>query len=219
MATRPKRSELERLESYRIAFENSSHQPVIKAQVALFGYTEEKLDEGWQLFQSTQKVWQSNQQEDTETSDAYRTFDRLFKEQEASYSFDRKKLKAAFIWEPGALKKLGVTGEKPRAYLEVMDLMRVCYSTLQNDSSLQNKAAQMHISTEYINESLARIEAIQQARTNYLRETTESQAATELKDQAFAKLDRWMREYLAVARIALEEQPQLLEALGLLVRN
>jgi len=47
MASRPKRSELERLESYRNAFENSNRQPVIKEQVALFWYTAEKLDEGW----------------------------------------------------------------------------------------------------------------------------------------------------------------------------
>jgi hypothetical protein len=57
------------------------------------------------------------------------------------------------------------------------------------------------------------------ARSAYLREKGESQDATQLKDKAFANLDDWMSEFYAVAKIALEDSPQLLESLGKLVRN
>ena len=53
----------------------------------------------------------------------------------------------------------------------------------------------------------------------YLKEKGESQDATKIKDEVFAKLDDWMSEFYAVAKIALEDNPQLLESLGKLVRS
>src|SRR5690606_10522184 len=47
----------------------------------------------------------------------------------------------------------------------------------------------------------------------------ESQNATKLKDAAFARVDDWMKEFYFIAKIALEESPQLAESLGRLVRS
>ncbi|NLT49572.1 MAG: hypothetical protein GXX85_01480, partial [Ignavibacteria bacterium] len=47
----------------------------------------------------------------------------------------------------------------------------------------------------------------------------ESEDATKEKDAAFAKMDKWMSDFYAVARIALEDKPQLLEALGKIVKS
>ncbi len=41
----------------------------------------------------------------------------------------------------------------------------------------------------------------------------------EAKDAAFAQIDDWMSEFFSVARIALEDEPQLLEALGKIVKS
>ena len=65
----------------------------------------------------------------------------------------------------------------------------------------------------------ALIPEVEAARAAYLKEKGESQDATTIKDTAFAKLDDWMSEFYAVARIALEDNPQLLEALGLIVKG
>jgi hypothetical protein len=52
-----------------------------------------------------------------------------------------------------------------------------------------------------------------------VQEIGESQEATRGKDKALAELEEWMSDFYAVARIAMEDQPQLLESLGLLVRS
>ena len=52
-----------------------------------------------------------------------------------------------------------------------------------------------------------------------MKEKGESQDATKLKDTAFGELDDWMRDFYAVAKIALEDNPQLLESLGKFVRS
>ena len=53
----------------------------------------------------------------------------------------------------------------------------------------------------------------------YLREKGESQDATKLKDAPFIELEDWMREFYTVAKIALKDNPQLLESLGKFVRS
>ncbi len=40
-----------------------------------------------------------------------------------------------------------------------------------------------------------------------------------MKDAAFAKIDDWMSEFYAEAKIELEDNPQLLEALGKTVKS
>jgi hypothetical protein len=60
---------------------------------------------------------------------------------------------------------------------------------------------------------------LEAARSFYLIEKGESQDSTKIKDAAFYKIDDWMSEFYAVAKIGLEDNPQLLEALGKIVRN
>jgi hypothetical protein len=52
-----------------------------------------------------------------------------------------------------------------------------------------------------------------------LREVGESEDLTQQKDGAFSKLDEWMSEFYAVAKIALEDHPQLLESLGKSIKS
>lgn len=63
------------------------------------------------------------------------------------------------------------------------------------------------------------ISNLEAARADYLRGKGESQDSTKIKDAAFVKIDDWMSEFYAVAKIALEDNPQLLESLGKLVRS
>ena len=77
----------------------------------------------------------------------------------------------------------------------------------------------MKITETEIDAAKTKLNELDIARTEYLKEIGESQAATKAKDAAFAKIDDWMSEFYAVARIGLEDNPQLLEALGKIVKS
>ena len=66
---------------------------------------------------------------------------------------------------------------------------------------------------------LAAITEMENLRAEYLKEVGESQEATKAKDEAFAKVNDWMSEFFAVAKIAMEDKPQLLGSLVILVRS
>ena len=96
--------------------------------------------------------------------------------------------------------------------------MKKCYTLALADSDIQTKLSRLKVTLEDLTAANALIPEVEAARATYLKEKGESQDATTIKDAAFVKIDDWMSEFYAVARIALEDNPQLLEALGLIVK-
>jgi len=86
------------------------------------------------------------------------------------------------------------------------------------DTAIQTKLARLAITADSLTAGNTLITELEAARAEYLKEVGESQDATKAKDAAFAKMDDWMSEFYAVARIGLEDNPQLLEALGKVVK-
>lgn len=50
-------------------------------------------------------------------------------------------------------------------------------------------------------------------------DTHETQAATQARDEALDDLQEWMGDFVSIARIALEDQPQYIEMLGIVESN
>ena len=59
------------------------------------------------------------------------------------------------------------------------------------------------------------VDQVQVKHSIQLKEKGEAQSATQLRDEALDALQEWMGKFIAVARIALEDQPQYLEMLGI----
>ena len=106
----------------------------------------------------------------------------------------------------------------PRTYLRWFEAARKFYTAASENSGIQERLAELNITIEHLKEALNLIGEVESARSDWLREKGESQDATQLKDEAFNKIDDWMRRFYAVSRIALEDNPQLLEAVGKVIR-
>ena len=61
-----------------------------------------------------------------------------------------------------------------------------------------------------IETQLTALADVKQAEATYVLERGESQQATKDKDAAFAAFEKWVSEFYAIAKIALEDKPQLL---------
>lgn len=219
MATKRALSEAETLEMYRVALENAQAQSVIAALMAELGYDPAELEKGKTLLAEARTAYASNQTEDDETSAAYASFVSKKEALNTAYTLHRKKAKVIFRNDPLMLDKLALSGSTPKAFVKWLESLKKFYTTAAADTALQSKLARLKLTAEELTAGGAMLTDVEQARAVYLKEKGETQVATQTKDAALAKIDDWMSEFFAVARIALEDQPQLLEVLGKTVRS
>lgn len=219
MAKRPKTSEAQIIEQYRIALNNAENQPQIATTMAEFGYDSEQIAKGKQIWQNANNAYNLNKNEDDETNLAHSNFINKKAEVEGFYSLHRKKAKVIFRNDSVTLEKLGIKGSIPQAHVKWIEVVKKFYAITTSDTEIQTKLARLKITPEELNNANTLVGDLETARSEYMREKGESQDATQAKDAALAEIDDWMSEFYAVAKIALEDNIQLLEALGKTIKN
>lgn len=206
-------TEAELLETFRISLENVRNQSDIAGIMAEFGYPSEIITEGESLFNNARKAYDHNKQEGDETSKSYLDFLDVKHELAKRYSNDRKIAKVVFRNDSAIKMQLALNGEIPAAYLNWLEFVRKLYQELVQNTELQAKVAPLKLTKEKIVEATNLISLVESSRADYIRELGESQQSKVQKDHAFAQLETWMREFYAVAKIALEDKEGLLKAI------
>ena len=219
MASRTKLTDAETLELYRVALENTETQSEIATIMADLGYDSAVIATGKALLAETRNAFDQNKSEDDETSAAYADFSSKKSKLEDSYSLHRKKAKVVFRNDSLTADRLAISGIMPKSYVKWLEATKKFYSVASTDAEIQTKLARLKVTVEDITAANTLISELETARAEYLKEKGESQEATKAKDAAFAKIDDWMSEFYAVAKIGLEDNPQLLEALGKTVKG
>lgn len=219
MGTRPKNTEAELLEKDRVALENAENQSEIAAALTEIGYDTTVIAEGKAILAETRLAFDTNKTEDDETSEASATFKAKKKELNDLFKVHRKKAKVIFRNDELTLKKLAINNSPSNAYVKWLEEVKKFYTEMAADTEIQTKLARLAITVEQITAGNTLVTEVETARAEYLREVGESQEATKIKDAAFLKLANWMQDFYAVAKIALEDKPQLLEALGVVVKS
>ena len=219
MAGKKHLSEAEALEQYRVSFENVENQTEIATIMAEFGYDEALLIEGKTLFTKTRAAFDLNKTEDDETSESYNNFTTTKENLAKTYTLHRKKAKVIFRKDILTLNKLSLSGSLPTSYIKWLEVVKKFYSVALIDSEIETKLVRLKITSTDLENAIVKIAELESARAEYLREKGESQDATKAKDKAFGEIDDWMSEFYSVAKIALEDKPQLLESLGKFVRS
>lgn len=217
--TKKKISEAKTLEQFRVTFENTKLQPQIASTMAEYGYGSAEMATGNALYETTLLAFDSSTTETDEVSAAYAVFDAKKNQLGDIYSAHRRKAKVVFYDDLVTAKKLEITGSIPAAYVNWLDTVSKFYSITIKDAEIQTKLSRLKITLDDLNAANALIPEVKASRAVYLKEKGESEDATSIKDTAFAKLDVWMREFYSIAKIAMEDNPQLLEALSLTVKR
>ncbi len=211
------RSEQGLINKWETSLTNCEKQMQIAEAMGEFGFGPEKISEGKELFSNTVRIWNENKTEDDESNEASAFFCDRYNDYKKQYRKDRKIAKVVFE-NPVTLSKLKINGEVPDSYDNFMGHSFFLYDELAKDEALLAEMSLMKFGAGEVATRLDGHAAVKSARQSYLKERGESENATKTKDKAMDEMDLWMRKFYKVAKIALEDTPQLLEALALKIK-
>ncbi|MFK8266677.1 hypothetical protein [Capnocytophaga cynodegmi] len=214
-----KRLTIEAFHNYGAIFENISKNELLKNELAEYGYDDQEIAKGKALYDNAAQKLNLNKTESAEEKMAYDTFSKKFEELKKTYTTDRKKAKIIFKDEDTVLTVLVIKGVMSIRINGLLEDIDTFYKQLQAKEELRTPLKRLKITDEHIAGQLKALTEVRQAYLQYTNEKGESQQATKNKDAAFAELEKWVRGFYSIAKIALEDQPQLLESLGKFMRN
>ena len=119
----------------------------------------------------------------------------------------------------GALHSLRATGSRNRSLTGFIKDARVLYTNLLEQPDYLEAVKRFGITEENLRLALDDINRLESSYHEFLKEKGEAQSSTIARDQAYDDLYNWYSDFRAVARIALKKQPQLLEKMGIVVKN
>ncbi len=68
-----------------------------------------------------------------------------------------------------------------------------------------------------LEQALSQLQSVRALRLTSLQKKGQAQHATQQRDMAMKELQEWLSRFRAAARLALADEPQLLEVLGIVV--
>lgn len=207
------------LRNFGAMFENLSKESDLTTELAEYGYDEAKIAEGKQLYDEARKTFDTNVKETREESLASLIFQEKYQNVQKQYSTHRKKARIIFEDNEEALVQLKLKGSAARAIALAMEEMRAFYQLLDSTPNLLTPLKQLKVTEQEVKTQLQEFSEVEKAYATYLQEKGESQQATRDKNKAFEALDKWVSKFYKVAKIAFEDRPQLMEALGKFVRS
>lgn len=214
-----RRTEAQILQRYGVLFENVKKDTVLAAILAEYGYDAATIAQGEALYNNFVEKYDTNKTETAQETTAYSVFSNAFETTAAIYKTDRKKAKIVFKNQPDVLRNLQLNKPLLERNALVIDTMRLFYDMLHNNTELLTALNRLKITADHVNQQLANVTNVQTVYATYVQEKGESQQATQDKNKAFDAVSKWVSEFYSVAKIALEDQPQLLESISKWVRS
>jgi len=207
----------ELLEQRRVLIFNS-RKPEIATLLQSYGIDSTHLENGVNLYNSVITATENQRREQQEEGLAY---DNLYVSKDDFATRYKKTLKISRMAsrsDANLQNRLKVNAPAERTIegwiLQVVDF----YNRLNNEPDFITVLNKYGITSETLSQEKQIAENLRILRNEAMSEKGQAQEATRVRDVEIEKLDDYCYELKTIAKIALENKPQLLEELGILVR-
>ncbi|NJL82241.1 MAG: hypothetical protein HC890_03465 [Chloroflexaceae bacterium] len=207
------------LSDIQVAIDSALANPTVQAYLTPFGYTPEKLQQGKALYQTALAAQQRQKTEFAEQLGATAALESLRDTAQKYYAQHLKIARIAFKNDAIALAKLALTGDRKRSLSGWLAQTQQFYRAALEDTRLQQGLAPYGVTTEKLTQGQSAVDAVIAANVTQETEKGEARQATQDRDAVLDTLEDWYSDYIAIARLALEDNPQLLETLGIPVAS
>lgn len=199
-----------------VAIHNALNDPEILAALTPFGYDETALQAGADLLAEAEALHRAQQAEYAEQYTATEALERAWDTARDIYMQHLALARIAFRDDRETYRFLGLEGRRKRSFAGWVEQAETFYThLLETPNVLAAFRDRFPLEPSVFEDGLAQVEALMEYNRIQEQKKSVAQQATKDRDAAFVALDAWLRDYRAVAKIALQGQPQTLEALQL----
>ncbi|WPP49576.1 hypothetical protein [Catalinimonas niigatensis] len=193
---------------------NGTEQQAIQKKMGLHGYNPKRFLEGDGLLTEA-KNWQN--QMINLYGDKQEIASHLKAQEQETYNtfLDHvATVKYVFRKEPAVLAKFNVKAVSRSVNVWVQQAS-FFYAKVEEYA---NVLAAQGLTPEVLAQTTAMIQAVADARNRRIMRKGEAEEATRMRNASVKALKDWMKDFRYIARIALKDSPQLMEALGIVVK-
>ncbi|MCG8412357.1 MAG: hypothetical protein MI739_13850 [Bacteroidales bacterium] len=208
----------ELIKKSELALENAKH-PDVYSKLSLFGFTNEKLATDRLFVDEAKKCVLNFQREYGESDSAYQAMSDTKKLCHNVYMTHVRIARVALRDEKAGWTELAIDGRRKYSIADYLIQADTFYINLLANDNFKQKMAVFGQTEESLTEGKALVEKLKQAYAKYKKEKGEAEKSTELKLKAADKLADWYSCFRKIAKVALNNDPQMLETLGILARS
>jgi len=203
----------------QVAIDNALSTPQIQEYLEEYGYTPKKIQTGKTLYEIALAAQQKQRQEYGEQISATEALNRLWEEAQTSYMRCVKIARIAFKNNPGIATELAINGTRKRTLSGWLLQAKQFYINAFGNPEILKGLAEYGMTKAKLEACQKELETVETVNLTQEKEKGEAQNATKIRDKAMDELNGWLSDFIAIARVALAEEPQLLESLGILERS
>ena len=194
---------------------NSLNNKAINAALTVFGYDEPRLQQGLSLYEAAHTLHLNQVKEYGEQFAATDYLKVTKAEANKAYMRDIKIARIALKNNRSADESMLLKGARKESLSGWLKQAKTFYANALASEEVVAVFSRFNLTPEKLRENQAKVAAVEEAYANQLKEKGEAQTATLKRDEAFDSLQNWMSDFVGIARIALETEPQYLEVLGI----
>ena len=209
----------QQLTAAQVAIDNARAEAEIKTALAEVGYDDMRLQQGRALYERALALHQRQRAEYGEQYAASEALTAAWEQAETSYIRCIKIARVALKNDRGAAQQLDLNGQRKQSLSGWLVQARQFYANALSAPDILAKLEPYGLTRAKLEAGQAEVGAVEAANLAQQKERGEAQTATKARDAALDELNEWMSDFVALARVALDEQPQRLEKLGVVARS
>lgn len=209
----------ERMASYVTLIKNAQNVEKIGTEIAFYGYPSEKMQELETLYSEVESLDHIKSKEYGDQFQATQIFETKFVEAKKMYMRHVKIARIVFEDQVAAYTTLELIGDRKDSYNGWFAQARTFYNNLLKQPKFISKMASLNCKKQEIMGAINVVADVEKAKLQQDVERGEAQEATVLRDNKIDVLDREMSRLTKVYQIAFEENPHVLEEVGILVKT
>lgn len=198
----------------KIFVTNIKHER-IKPYMLPFGFTDERLEEGTLLYQAVMGTQENQEKEYLEQFTITSELEEMWMELKTKFVKDRRVARVAVGDNTLALKALGLLKPIKMSFSGWVRQAKQFYTVAHNEEGIFQYMALYGFTKEGLQAGKQNVINLEEVKTQQEVEKSEAQDATRKRDDALDKLHEWISAVREIAYVALVDEPELREMLGI----